>query len=116
MESNEEKLEKQAEVIEKELLIAEDLEEIKEEEVKVEGKLFYYVKTILSGVVDQMLAIGITLVLFWAFEMLLKVTGYQIIGREEIFLIIYIISNVLYYPLAQEIFHGKTLGKKIMTR
>lgn len=122
MENNEEKLEhqaelqRQAELVEKELEMYVDRDIIKEEEIKVEGKAFYYVKTILSGVVDQIVAVGLALVLFWVFELILKIIGYEIIGRDQIFLGIFIISNVLYYPLIQELFDGKTLGKKIMTR
>ena len=36
--------------------------------------------------------------------------------REEMFLIVYIITNVLYYPLTQEILKGKTIGKKVILK
>ena len=34
----------------------------------------------------------------------------------KLFLIMYIISNVLYYPIMQEVLHGKTLAKKFIFR
>lgn len=116
MDNNHEELEKQAKIIEEEIEIAVTREEIKQEEIQVEGRVFYYTKTILSGVLDQMLVVGLALVAFVVFGFLLKLIGYQIVMRDEMFLIMYIITNVLYYPLTQEFLDGKTLGKKIMTR
>lgn len=116
MEDNQERLERQEKIVEKELEIAEDLEILKEEEVKVEGKAFYFTKVILSGVLDQILSLGLALILFGLLTVVLKIFGYQIVGREEMFLILYVISNILYYPLSQVMLSGKTLGKKIMFR
>ena len=106
------------EVIEAEEAIIENKDRIKEDEIEVEGKVFYYTKTILSGLLDQIFAIGLALILFTVFDLLLGLTGYTVkdVYRETVFLITYIITNVLYYPLVQEILHGKTLGKKIMVR
>ena len=91
-------------------------EEVYEEVVKVEGKFLHFFKAILSGVLDQILAVGIALILFLIFDLILGVIGYEIAMREEMFLIIYIISNVLYYPISQEILEGKTVGKKVILR
>lgn len=91
-------------------------EEVYEEVVKVEGKFSHFFKAILSGVLDQILAVGIALILFLIFDLILGVIGYEIAMREEMFLIIYVISNVLYYPISQEILEGKTVGKKVILR
>ena len=91
-------------------------EEVYEEVVKVEGKFAHFFKAILSGVLDQILAVGIALILFLVFDLILGVVGYEIAMREEMFLIVYIISNVLYYPISQEILEGKTVGKKLILR
>ena len=58
------------------------------------------------------------LLVFGVFGLVIRVFGYQIAndGREELFLIMYIISNVLYYPIMQEVLHGKTLAKKFIFR
>lgn len=91
-------------------------EEVYEEVVKVEGRFSHFFKAILSGVLDQILAVGIALILFFIFDLIIGVVGYEIAMRDEIFLIIYIISNVLYYPISQEILEGKTVGKKLILR
>ncbi len=106
------------EVIEAEEAIIDNKDLIKEDEIMVEGKVFYYTRAILSGLLDQIIAIGIALILFTVFDLILRLTGYTVkdIYRETVFLVMYIIGNVLYYPLVQEMLHGKTLGKKIMVR
>lgn len=91
-------------------------EEVHEEVVKVEGKFSHFFKVILSGVLDQILAVGIALILFLIFDLIIGVVGYEIAMRDEMFLIIYIVSNVLYYSISQEILEGKTVGKKLILR
>ena len=91
-------------------------EEVYEEVVKVEGKFSHFFKVILSGILDQILAVGIALILFFIFDLIIGVVGYEIAMRDEMFLIIYIVSNVLYYPISQEILEGKTVGKKLILR
>ena len=86
---------------------AEAREFIRDEEIKTDGKLLHYTKVVLSGILDQIFAIGLALIIFGIFDLAL---------REEVFMIIYVISNILYYPLLQEFLHGKTLGKKFIFR
>ena len=118
--NNEEKLNKnnevsleEAEVYLAEAEVAEAKEFIRDEEIKTDGKLVYYTKVILSGVLDQIFVILLAMLVFGVFGLVIRVFGYQIAndGREELFLIMYIISNVLYYPIIQEVLHGKTLAK-----
>ena len=85
-------------------------------EVKEDGKVMMFIKNILSGVADQIVAIIAALVLYLVVSFVLKIAGYKIVMREEMFLIVFIISNVLYYPLVQEFLGGKTLGKKLVLR
>ena len=122
---NEEKLNKnnevsleEAEVYLAEAEVAEAKEFIRDEEIKTDGKLVYYTKVILSGVLDQIFVILLAMLVFGVFGLVIRVFGYQIAndGREELFLIMYIISNVLYYPIMQEVLHGKTLAKKFIFR
>ena len=58
----------------------------------------------------------IGLILYLIVSLVFKVAGYKIVMREEMFLIVFIISNVLYYPLVQEFLDGKTLGRKLVQR
>ena len=117
--NNEEKLNKNNEVSleEAEVYLAE-AEVAEAKEIKTDGKLVYYTKVILSGVLDQIFVILLAMLVFGVFGLVIRVFGYQIAndGREELFLIMYIISNVLYYPIMQEVLHGKTLAKKFIFR
>lgn len=95
---------------------AEAREFIRDEEIKNYGKFLHYTKVILSGILDQIFAIALALILFGIFDLSLRVFGYRVASREEVFMIIYAISNILYYPILQELLHGKTLGKKFIFR
>ena len=110
------KLEEEVEIIRAEEKIAEEKEFLVSEDIKNEGKFTYYAKVFLTGVFDQILAIGLSLVLFGILTLILNVAGYQIVMKEAMFTILYIISNVLYYPIIQEMLHGKTLARKLLFR
>ena len=98
----------------------ENLEENNQENVvetaKEDGKAMKFFKNILSGVIDQIVTVIIGLILYIIVSLIFKVAGYKIVMREEMFLIVFIISNVLYYPLVQEFLGGKTLGRKLVQR
>ena len=95
---------------------AEAREFIRDEEIKADGKLLHYTKVILSGILDQIFVIALALIVFGIFDLALRVFGYRVASREEVFMIIYVISNILCYPILQEVLHGKTLGKKFIFR
>ena len=95
---------------------AEAREFIRDEEIKADGKFLHYTKVILSGILDQIFVIALAVVVFGIFDLALRVFGYRVALREEVFMIIYVISNILYYPILQEVLHGKTLGKKFIFR
>lgn len=96
--------------------VAEAREFIRDEEIKADGKLLHYTKVILSGILDQIFVMALSLIIFGIFDLALRLFGYRVALREEIFMIIYVISNILYYPILQELLHGKTLGKKFIFR
>ena len=106
----------EAEVYLAEEKAAEAREFIRDEEIKADGKFLHYTKVILSGILDQIFAIGLALIVFGIFDLVLRVFGYRVALREEVFMIIYVISNILYYPIIQEFLHGKTLGRKFIFR
>lgn len=106
----------EAEVYLAEEKAAEAREFIRDEEIKADGKFLHYTKVILSGILDQIFVIALALVVFGVFDLALRVFGYRVALREEVFMIIYVISNILYYPILQEVLHGKTLGKKFIFR
>lgn len=98
----------------------ENIEENNQESIveidKEDGKAMKFFKNILSGAIDQIVTIISGLILYLIISLILKVVGYKIVMREEMFLIVFIISNVLYYPLVQEFLDGKTLGRKLVQR
>ena len=98
----------------------ENIEENNQESIveidKEDGKAMKFFKNILSGAIDQIVTIISGLILYLIISLILKVVGYKIVMREEMFLIVFIISNVLYYPLVQEFLGGKTLGRKLVQR
>lgn len=96
--------------------VSEAREFIRDEEIKADGKLLHYTKVILSGILDQIFVMALSLIIFGIFDLALRLFGYRVALREEIFMIIYVISNILYYPILQEVLHGKTLGKKFIFR
>lgn len=96
--------------------VAEAREFIRDEEIKADGKILHYTKVILSGILDQIFVMALSLIIFGIFDLALRLFGYRVALREEIFMIIYVISNILYYPILQEVLHGKTLGKKFIFR
>lgn len=85
-------------------------------DAKADSKMMHYTKVILSGVLDQIFAIGLSLIAFGIFDLALRIFGYRVALREEVFMIIYVIINVLYYPILHEVLKGKTLGKKFIFR
>ena len=106
----------EAEVYLAEEEVAEAKEFIRDEEIKSDGKLLHYTKVILSGVLDQIFVMLLAMLIFGIFGLVIRLFGYKIAMREEVFLITYIISNIFYYPVMQEFLHGKTLGKKLIFR
>ena len=70
----------------------------------------------MSDTLITIIAIALALIVFGIFDLVLRVFGYRVALREEVFMIIYVISNILYYPILQELLHGKTLGKKFIFR
>ena len=112
MDNNNEKVETKEEIVDMQAETA----EIEKKASKKENKFIHGLKVLLSGVLDQIVAVAIALGLYGLLSLVLKLAGYKIDMQHEMFLIVYIISNVLYYPLVQELLSGKTLGKKLMFR
>lgn len=105
VDNNEEKLDNNSDLIEKN-------DEFVSEEALEEAEVYLAEEE----AADQIFVIGLALVLFGVFDLALRAFGYRVALREEVFGIIYVISNILYYPILQEILHGKTLGKKFIFR
>lgn len=122
-------LEEKNEVIkDEEILIPEEMEQLVEdyqdeelvetEEVDVEdSKTMKLFKGILAGVMDQIIIIAVALLMLIIFDaVILKLLGYYIAEREPMFLMMYIIVNIIYVPICESLKIGKTIGKKVILK
>lgn len=90
--------------------------ESKSEDKKEEGKGMKFLKKVLSGIIDQIISIAISLILLIVFDFLLKVVGLYIAEREPMFLIMYIIVNIFYTPICTSTNLKETIGKKVILK
>lgn len=87
-------------------------------ESKKESKGLRFVKAILSGVFDQIIILAADLLIFFISGLILKLFGFMYVDaqKEAMFGLMYVITNILYYPIATELLKGKTIGRKILFR
>lgn len=123
MENNNLEKEENKEVLEnKEVVTEERIDEEKRglvegfEDAKVEKKSGFlgFLKRLLSGIIDQILSIAISLVLLVIFDAIIKLIGFQVSDRESMFLIMYIVTNVLYRPILETTKLKETIGRKLI--
>ncbi|WP_300386482.1 hypothetical protein [Clostridium sp.] len=120
MENNNLEKEENKEILEKkEIVIDEKIDEEKKgllegfEDEKVEVKPGF-LKKLLSGIIDQILSIAGSLLLLVLFDAIIRLIGYQVADREPMFLIMYIITNVVYRPILESTKLKETIGKKLI--
>lgn len=107
-EVNNEELNKDIEVTEEDNAI--------NEEVKEDGKAVKFIKRLLAATIDQIVAIAFALLLLLVFDFLLKFVGFYIAQRQAMFLVIYVITNILYSTICESTKLGRTIGKKTMLK
>lgn len=86
------------------------------EEVKEDGKAVKFIKRLLAATIDQIVAIAFALLLLLVFDFLLKFVGFYIAQRQPMFLVIYVITNILYSTICESTKLGRTIGKKTMLK
>lgn len=101
------------EVMEENMVIEEVIEETKREEDSKELRLF---KRILAGVIDQIISISVALLLLIVTDLILKIFGFYIASREPMFLIMYVIVNIIYGPICASTKLKDTIGRKTMLK
>ena len=99
-------------VIEK---VIEEIEEI-EEEIKEDSKIVRFLKKVLAGAIDQIISIAASLLLLVVFDLLLKLFGFYIAEREPMFLIMYVIVNIIYGPICTSTKLKDTIGRKTVLK
>lgn len=86
------------------------------EEVQEDSKIIKFLKRILASVADQIIAVALSLVAIVLFDLILRLFGLYIADRQPIFLIIYVIVNILYSPICESTKLKKTIGKKVILK
>lgn len=96
--------------------INDDIDENLAEEIEVEkdAKETTFIKEILVGAVDQIVSIVSALVILIVFNLILKIFGYYIAEKEPMFLIMYVLVNIIYAPLCKKSKFKSTVGKKLL--
>ncbi|MBU5454475.1 RDD family protein [Caproiciproducens sp. MSJ-32] len=86
---------------------------LKEANVKKEGKFIKLLKRIFTAIIDQVISIALALLILIVFDFLIGLAGYYVSDRESMFLLLYIIINVLYRPVLISTKLEKTIGEKL---
>ncbi|MBU3103776.1 hypothetical protein [Clostridium gasigenes] len=97
-----------------EILVKESLVEDIQVEDKQKVKDNCFIKELLVGVIDQIVVIAGALVTLLVFNLILKIFGYYVSEKETIFLIIYILINIIYVPVCKMLKLKETVGRKIL--
>ena len=93
------------------------IEEIIEEaEKKEDSKVLRFFKKILAGVIDQIISITLALLLLIVTDLLLKLFGLYIAQREPMFLIMYVIVNIIYGAICTSTKLNDTIGRMTMLK
>lgn len=102
------------EAIEENKLIEDVIEKTKIQEE--DSKVLRFFKRILAGVIDQIISIALALLLLIVTDLVLKLFGFYIASREPMFLIMYVIVNVIYGPICASTKLRDTIGRKTMLK
>lgn len=94
-------------------IVEETVEETKKEE---DSKALKFFKRILAGVVDQIISIALALLLIIVTDLVLKLFGFYIAEREPMFLIMYVIVNIVYSPICTSTKLKDTIGRKTVLK
>ena len=95
------------------IIEAVDEEEIQKDESKEDSKGIKFAKRIFTTIVDQIISLSIALILLMVFDYILKLVGLYVAERQPMFLIVYIIVNIIYAPICESTRLKKTIGRKI---
>ncbi|SHI47617.1 RDD family protein [Clostridium cavendishii DSM 21758] len=88
-------------------------EEVKEE-VKISTEKKGILLRLIASIIDQTIAIGLSVALLFVFNAILKIFGYEVAQRQPVFFIIFVIVNVIYSPIMESTKVKATLGRKLL--
>lgn len=82
------------------------------EEIEIESN--YFIKELLVGTIDQIIISSVSLITLLLLNLVLKVFGYHIVEKQPMFLIIYVIINIIYPPICKKVRLKETVGRKVL--
>lgn len=82
------------------------------EEIEIESN--YFIKELLVGMIDQIIVSSVALITLLLLNLVLKLFGYHIVEKQPMFLIIYVIINIIYPPICKKIRLKETVGRKVL--
>lgn len=94
-----------------EILLEDETVEV-EEKTEVEENII--VKELLSGVIDQIAVSLMALATLVIFNLVLKLFGYYIAEKQPMFLIIYVIINIIYPVVCKRLKIKVKIGEKVL--
>lgn len=104
----------------KEDIIVESTDEEETEEKNNKDKIIVevdanpsFIKKLFSNILDQAVILGVSAILLLVFDLLIGFIGYMLLEPTSILLIIYVVVNILYFPIF-EAKNKRTIGKRIL--
>ncbi|MCR6515735.1 MULTISPECIES: RDD family protein [Clostridium] len=101
--------------------IKEESKEINNELQTLENEKFVEVdnnpsffKKLFANLLDQALVLGVSAIFLLVFDFVIGFFGFMVVNPSPVLLIIYVIFNVLYYPLIERK-GNRSVGKRILS-
>ncbi|WP_194189627.1 RDD family protein [Clostridium chrysemydis] len=101
--------------------IKEESKEINNELQDLENEKFVEVdnnpsffKKLFANLLDQALVLGVSAIFLLVFDFVIGFLGFMVVNPSPVLLIIYVIFNVLYYPLIERK-GNRSVGKRILS-
>ncbi|MGL6185298.1 MAG: RDD family protein [Clostridium chrysemydis] len=101
--------------------IKEESKEINNELQTLENEKFVEVdnnpsffKKLFANLLDQALVLGVSAIFLLVFDFIIGFFGFMVVNPSPVLLIIYVIFNVLYYPLIERK-GNRSVGKRILS-
>lgn len=137
--SNKEEIEKVKDEVKEDVVVVEETtnedidsfledEEIKEESKEINNELQTlenekfvevdnnpsFFKKLFANLLDQALVLGVSAIFLLVFDFVIGFLGFMVVNPSPVLLIIYVIFNVLYYPLIERK-GNRSVGKRILS-
>jgi uncharacterized RDD family membrane protein YckC len=69
---------------------------------------------LVASVIDQIISVGISLLILFLMGIILKIIGFKIVDRAAMMFFIYLVVNILYTPIMEGTKLRRTFGRYIL--